>query len=101
VPTPPCGSRSTRSTRRPRFADAAARLTAVVVLPTPPLRAEIATTRFRAIVVALLSTHAPSDVRADRSGGASGRRAPRRRRGPGALRRRGARPQRRARGGLP
>src|ERR1041385_1685438 len=32
----PCGSRSTRSTRRPARARAAARLTLVVVLPTPP-----------------------------------------------------------------
>ena len=32
----PCGSRSTSSTRRPSCARLAARLTAVVVLPTPP-----------------------------------------------------------------
>src|ERR1700750_809295 len=32
----PCGSRSSRSTRRPFCANAAARLTAVVVFPTPP-----------------------------------------------------------------
>ena len=32
-----CGSRSTSSARRPRAAKMAARFTAVVVLPTPPL----------------------------------------------------------------
>src|SRR5437764_14270459 len=32
----PCGSRSTISTRWPIFASPAARLTVVVVLPTPP-----------------------------------------------------------------
>src|SRR5437868_7056847 len=32
----PCGSASTSSTRCPQFAIIAARLTAVVVLPTPP-----------------------------------------------------------------
>src|ERR1700709_1097740 len=32
----PCGSRSTSSTRWPSLARPAARLTAVVVLPTPP-----------------------------------------------------------------
>ena len=32
----PCGSRSMHTTSAPRSASAAARLTAVVVLPTPP-----------------------------------------------------------------
>src|SRR5436305_5133617 len=32
----PCGSRSTTSVRRPSLASPAARLTVVVVLPTPP-----------------------------------------------------------------
>src|SRR6059058_6319826 len=40
----PCGSRSRSSTRRPFRANAAARLTAVVVLPTPPFWFAIAMT---------------------------------------------------------
>ena len=38
-----CGSRSTRSVRLPRSASAAARLIAVVVLPTPPFWLAMAT----------------------------------------------------------
>ena len=38
TPAEPCGSRSTRSARRSSSASAAARFTAVVVFPTPPLR---------------------------------------------------------------
>src|SRR4029453_14409350 len=38
-----CGSRSMSSVLRPRIASAAARLTAVVVLPTPPFWFAIAT----------------------------------------------------------
>src|ERR671934_1432833 len=38
----PCGSRSTTRTRLPRPASAAPRLTAVVVLPTPPFWLAIA-----------------------------------------------------------
>src|SRR5688500_8554872 len=41
----PCGSRSTSSTRRPACASAAARLTLVVVLPTPPFWFTTAKTR--------------------------------------------------------
>src|SRR2546421_329382 len=37
-----CGSRSSRRTRRPLRANAAARLTVVVVLPTPPFWLAIA-----------------------------------------------------------
>src|SRR5207244_4415972 len=40
-----CGSRSSRQTRRPAWASAAARLTAVVVLPTPPFWLRIAIRR--------------------------------------------------------
>ena len=38
-----CGSRSISSTLRPRMASAAARFTAVVVLPTPPFWFAMAT----------------------------------------------------------
>src|SRR4051812_707698 len=41
----PCGSKSTRSTRRPYSASAAPRLIVVVVLPTPPFWLHMATTR--------------------------------------------------------
>src|SRR3990170_4650592 len=41
----PCGSRSTSSTRFPAWASAAARLTLVVVLPTPPFWFTTASTR--------------------------------------------------------
>src|SRR5512132_150532 len=41
----PCGSRSTSSTRRSACARAAARLTLVVVLPTPPFWFTTASTR--------------------------------------------------------
>src|SRR6185369_9578834 len=41
----PCGSRSTSSTRRSAWARAAARLTLVVVLPTPPFWFTTASTR--------------------------------------------------------
>src|SRR5262245_50042044 len=41
----PCGSRSTSRTRRPACASAAARLTLVVVLPTPPFWLTTASTR--------------------------------------------------------
>jgi hypothetical protein len=44
----PCGSRSTSSTRWPPEASAAAMLTAVVVLPTPPFWLATANTRVRA-----------------------------------------------------
>src|SRR3954470_763187 len=43
----PCGSRSITSTRSPEAASAVARLTAVVVLPTPPFWLAIATIRAR------------------------------------------------------
>src|SRR6476646_5424347 len=44
LPAEPCGSRSTSSVRWPDSASAAATLTAVVVLPTPPFRFTTATT---------------------------------------------------------
>src|SRR3954464_4154635 len=40
----PCGSRSTNRTRLPAWANAAARFTLVVVLPTPPFWFTTATT---------------------------------------------------------
>src|SRR3954468_1343530 len=40
----PCGSRSTSRTRRPAWANPAARFTLVVVLPTPPFWFTTATT---------------------------------------------------------
>src|SRR5258707_15804444 len=43
----PCGSRSMTRTRRPTAASAVARLTAVVVLPTPPFWLAIAMMRAR------------------------------------------------------
>src|SRR5687767_381936 len=78
----PCGSRSTTSTRWPAAASAVARLTAVVVLPTPPfwlatamIRARRDTTSDRVSlppVTPLTSPH-PSQAQNDPAGiGAAG-----------------------------
>src|SRR5947207_14546034 len=50
----PCGSRSTTSTRCPAALSAVARLTAVVVLPTPPFWLAIAMIRARPMELAWL-----------------------------------------------